>query len=125
MILDTCALLWLAQGSAELSESVRERIDDEAAVCVSAITGFEVGIKVQKGKLKLPARVADWFESILDHHDIELLPLDLEACIDATELPAIHNDPCDRMIIATARRRRMPVVTADPVFRRYDIEVIF
>jgi PIN domain nuclease of toxin-antitoxin system len=125
VILDTCALLWLVQESADLTDAVRERIEGEPVVHVSAITGFEIGIKVQKGKLKLPARVADWFGLVLDHHDIKSLPLDLEACIEATELPAIHADPCDRLIIATARRRRMPVVTADPVFRRYDIEVIF
>jgi len=125
VILDTCALLWLVQGSAELSDAVRKRIDDEPVVYVSAITGFEVGIKVQKGKLKLPARVADWFRLVLDHHDIEWLPLDPEACIEAPELPAIHADPCDRLIIASARRRRRPVVTADPIFRRYGIEVIF
>ena len=125
MILDTCALLWLAQGANELSEAVRKRIDAESVVYVSAITGFEIGIKARRGKLKLPAQVTDWFGSVLDHHDLEVLPLDLEVCIDATELPAIHADPCDRLIIATARRRRMPVVTADPVFRRYDIEVVF
>jgi PIN domain nuclease of toxin-antitoxin system len=125
VILDTCALLWLVQGSEELSGAARERIKDEPVVYVSAITGFEIGIKVQKGKLKLPARVADWFGLVLEHHDIKLLPLDLEACIEATELPAIHADPCDRFIIATARLRRMPVVTADPVFRRYDVEVVF
>jgi PIN domain nuclease of toxin-antitoxin system len=125
VILDTCALLWLVEGSTELSEAARKRIDQESAVYVSAITGFEIGIKVQKGKLKLPARVSDWFAAILENHDLELLPLDLETCIDATELPAIHRDPCDRFLIATARRRRMPVVTADPVFRDYGVEVVF
>ena len=125
MILDTCALLWLVRGSEELPVGARKRIDEEPAVYVSAITGFEIGIKVRKGKLKLPARVADWFGSILEHHDIELLPLDLDTCIEATELPPIHADPCDRFIIAAARRRRLPVVTADPVFRDYGIEVVF
>jgi PIN domain nuclease of toxin-antitoxin system len=125
VILDTCALLWLVEGSTELPEPARRRIQEEPVVYVSAITGFEIGIKVQKGKLKLPARVSDWFGAILEHHDLELLPLDLQTCVDATELPAIHRDPCDRFIIATARRRRMPVVTADPVFRDYDLEVVF
>ncbi|NKB71870.1 MAG: hypothetical protein GKR89_32745 [Candidatus Latescibacteria bacterium] len=55
---------------------------------------------------------------------IAVLPLDLATCLRSTELPAIHADPCDRMIIATAETRTMPVVTADPVFRCYGIEVL-
>lgn len=124
MILDTCALLWLAQGSDRLSEATRKRIDAEPAVYVSAISGFEIGIKYRKNKLELPARPADWFSAVLEHHDIQVLPLELPVCIRATELPSIHADPCDRMIIATAEHHRMPVVTADPIFAQYGIEVL-
>jgi len=124
VILDTCALLWLAQGGQRLSESVRQRINAEPAVFVSAISGFEIGIKHQKGKLELPARPADWFDAILKHHDLEVLSLDLAICIRAAELPRIHADPCDRLIIATAEHRQMPVVTADPVFQEYGVEVL-
>lgn len=124
VILDTCALLWLAQGGDNLSEPVRQRINTESAVFVSAISGFEIGIKHQKGKLELPARPTDWFVSILKHHDIEVLFLDLAICVRATELPHIHADPCDRLIIATAEYRHMPVVTADPLFQQYGVDVL-
>lgn len=124
MILDTCALLWLAQGGGSLSTATRERIDTEPVVYVSAISGFEIGIKHQKGKLELPARPADWFAAILAHHDIQVLPLDLSVCIRATELPAIHADPCDRLIIAAAEYHRLPVVTADPIFQQYGVVVL-
>ena len=124
MILDTCALLWLSQGGGPLSTSTRERIDTEPVVYVSAISGFEIGVKHQKGTLELPARPADWFAAILAHHDIQVLPLDLAVCIRATELPAIHTDPCDRLIIATAEYHRLPVVTADPIFQQYGVVVL-
>jgi len=125
MILDTCALLWLVQGSDRLAAPVRRRINAEPVVYVSAISGFEVGIKHQKGKLVLPARPSQWFEAVIGHHNIQVLPLDLNVCIRATELPAIHADPCDRMIIATAERHKLPVVTADPIFLHYGVEVVF
>ena len=124
-MLDTCALLWLAQGGGELSEAALQGIEAASVVYVSAISGFEIGIKVQKGKLELPARPVDWFAAVLEHHDIEVLPLVLEVCIRATELPAIHADPCDRMIIAAAQMHHFPVVTTDPLFSQYGIEVIF
>lgn len=93
-------------------------------VYVSAISGFEIGIKVQKGKLELPSRPADWFAVVLEHHDIAVLPLDLDVCIRSTALPAIHADPCDRMIIAAAQVHHVPVVTTDPIFSQYGIMVI-
>ena len=124
MILDTCALLWLAQGGGELSEAALQCIDAVPGVYVSTISGFEIGIKVQKGKLRLPAQPAEWFAAVLAHHDIEVLPLGLDVCLRSTELPAIHTDPCDRMIIAAAQVHHFPVVTTDPIFLRYGIKVI-
>ena len=124
MILDTCALLWLAEGRGKLSKAAARAIEAAPVVYVSAITGFEIGIKHRRGKLELPAIPADWFQAVLDHHGLAVLPLDLSICLRATELPAIHRDPCDRLIIATAQLHHFPVVTTDPVFREYDIEVI-
>lgn len=125
MLLDTCALLWLAQGGGAISSQTLHKLAGAPFIYVSAITGFEVGIKFRNGKLELPAQPSEWFKAILRHHDINLLPLDLEICMHSTQLPPFHNDPCDRMIIATAQAYKMPVVTADPVFKNYDVETIF
>lgn len=124
MILDTCALLWLAEGGGSLSREALSRIDDATELYVCAITGFEIGLKCRTGKLVLPARPAEWFETVLAHHGVEVLPLDLATCVLATELPTIHADPCDRFIIAAARLRNLPVVTHDRRFKDYGIDVI-
>ena len=124
MILDTCALLWLAQGGGALSAAALQRIDAALVVYISAISGFEIGIKVQKGKLSLPVPPPDWFAAVVAHHHLEVLVLDLAVCLRSTVLPAIHADPCDRMIIAAAQMYHLPVVTTDPRFVQYGIEVI-
>ena len=124
MILDTCALLWLAQGGGALSETALHRIDTAPVVYVSAISGFEIGIKVQKGKLHLPVPPADWFAAVLSHHHLDVLVLNLDVCLRSTTLPLMHADPCDRMIIAAAQIYHLPVVTTDPLFAQYGIEVI-
>ncbi len=124
MILDTCALLWLAQDGGQLSTLALQSIALAPVVYVSAISGFEIDIKTQKGKFELTACATDWFAIVLEHHNINVLPLDLQSCMRSTELPAIHADPCDRMIIASAQLHRLPVVTADAVFSNYDVEVI-
>jgi PIN domain nuclease of toxin-antitoxin system len=124
LILDTCALLWLASGDRRrLSEEVFATIDRAETVSVVAITGFEIGIKYKAGKLRLPVAPQKWFDTILTHHRLDLIDLDLKICVQATELPPIHNDPCDRLIIAAALIHELPVVTADARFSEYGVRV--
>ena len=124
MLLDTCALLWLAAGSKELSPVARKRIQATPDLHISALTGFEIALKNRSGKLVLPAQPDEWLEVVLSHHGIDVIPLDLQICTTAVQLPTIHRDPCDRFIIATARINHWPVVTADRHFEEYGIEVV-
>lgn len=125
MLLDTCALLWLARGGDELSAAARRCVVRAPTLHVSAISGFEIGLKHARRKLELPVPPAEWLETVVRHHGLGVVPLSLEACIASTELPPIHRDPCDRFIIATARLHGWPVITADPAFAQYGVEVIW
>jgi PIN domain nuclease of toxin-antitoxin system len=125
MLLDTCALLWLAEGGTRLSTAAREAIRGADELWISAISGFEIALKCRSGKLVLPAQSAEWFQVVLDQHHIQVVPLDLAVCLGATSLPQVHRDPCDRFILATSRRFRWPVVTADTRFAAYGVEVIW
>lgn len=124
MLLDTCALLWLPTGSKKLSTEARRKIDSAPVVYVSAISAFEIASKKQKGKLNLPLPAAEWFHGVTDHHGLTVLPLDLEICVRAATLPPIHEDPCDRFIIATAKLHELAVVTLDERFESYGLTVI-
>ena len=124
MLLDTCALLWLAQGGGQLSSDACRQINDAAVVYVSAISGFEIGIKHKKDKLKLPVTPLEWFTTITKHHDLEVVPLDLPVCLRSVELAPIHADPCDRFIIATAQIHNLKIVTRDSLFSRYGVSIV-
>lgn len=124
MILDTCALLWLASGNKALGRSALKAINAAPVVYVSAISGFEITIKAAKGKLRLPEAPQQWFERVVEHHGLAVLPLDLDVCVAAAQLPPIHSDPCDRFIIAAAKLHDLKVVTADENFESYGVSVI-
>jgi PIN domain nuclease of toxin-antitoxin system len=124
VILDTCALLWLAGGDKKISRATLKQINESPAVYVSAISGFEIAIKAAKGKLTLPHAPLEWFEKVIEHHGLTVLPLALDVCITAAELPPIHNDPCDRFIIATAKLNDLAVVTTDENFEKYGLTVL-
>jgi PIN domain nuclease of toxin-antitoxin system len=124
MILDTCALLWLASGSKRLSRATLKAINEAPVVHVSAISGFEIALKSARGKLMLPHPAPEWFEKVIAHHGLAVLPLDLNICLAAAALPPIHDDPCDRFIIASAKLNRLSVVTADERFAGYGVAVL-
>lgn len=124
VMLDTCALLWLASGDDRLSDNARAIIDDAGIVFVSVISGFEVALKWRRGKLLLPAEAGEWFQQITTHHGLDVVTLNMEDAMRAPLLPDIHRDPCDRFILATALRLGVAVVTADPVFAEYGVRGI-
>ena len=124
MILDTCALLWLAACGKRLSRAALKEINEAPAVYVSAISGFEISLKVCHGKLELSHPVEKWFGQVVDHHGLTMLPLALDVCIAAGRLPPSHDDPFDRFIIATAKLNDLTVVTTDEQFEKYGVTVI-
>ena len=124
ILLDTCALLWLAHDRTRISRETLRLIDETPVAYISAITSFEVGIKYRAGKLKLPVLPSKWMAGIMEHHGIAAIDLTIDVCLRASELPPIHGDPCDRFIIATALLQNAPVVTADKRFHQYGVKVL-
>ena len=124
MILDTCALLWLAHGRDKLSRAALDEIRESPFIYVSVISGFEIAYKVGKGNLSLPRTPREWFDGIVEQHGLTVLPLDLNVCITAAQLPPIHHDPCDRFIIATAKLNNLAVVTSDERFEEYGVRTL-
>jgi PIN domain nuclease of toxin-antitoxin system len=124
MLLDTCALLWLAHDQTKLSKETLEMIDTAPVVFISALTGFEIALKHRAGKLQLPSPPQQWLSEILMHHRIDVIGLDLGTCIKAAQLPPLHKDPVDRFIVAAALTLELPVVTADQRFAQYGVRVL-
>lgn len=120
ILLDTCSLLWLVLDQAKLSAVARTRLEDPMErVCVSAISAFELGQKHAKGNIELRLLPADWFARALDSHRLHALPLDASVAFRAAALPPLHNDPFDRLLIATALEHKLTLLTPDPKIHAY------
>ncbi|MBM4366313.1 MAG: type II toxin-antitoxin system VapC family toxin [Deltaproteobacteria bacterium] len=118
IVLDTCTLLWLVNG--ELPPAVAERIaNHDDAVLVTAVSAWEIGVKHAKGKLVLPMPPAEWWARVIDAHGLGEVPIEPAVALHATQLPPLHADPADRMIVATAMVLRATLLTPDPLIRAY------
>ncbi len=120
ILLDTCTLLWLASDQKKLSEIAKKEIKGNAQeLFVSAISAFEIAIKYRSGRLKLPLAPGDWFSEALDFHGIREIPVTGRIAVASAQLPLLHNDPCDRIIIATAQLNAMKILTSDNLITSY------
>ena len=127
VLLDTCALLWLVGDPARLSARARSALErTETEAYVSAISGFEISVKHRKGKLELPLPPREWLAQAFAAYSLRELPITLEIAALAPDVAVPHADPCDRMIVATAKLHGIPVMTSDHLISVCkDIEIIW
>jgi PIN domain nuclease of toxin-antitoxin system len=120
LLLDTHVVLWWLTDDPLLSDHLKDQLDHQPDVYVSAATVWEVAIKQAKGKLQEPT---DLPERIRDCGFRELL-ITSEHAIMAGRLPPIHRDPFDRMLIAQARCENLTLVSRDPDIREYQVSIL-
>ena len=116
LLLDTCAVLDLAAGvrlPPAAALALQDAIDGREA-WVSAIVAMEIAQKSWAGKLGLSSAAAVWFGRVLRQIGLRPLRLSAQVALAAYTLPEpFHRDPADRLIVASARRLRVPILTSD------------
>jgi PIN domain nuclease of toxin-antitoxin system len=126
-ILDTCSFVWLGSEPARLSARARQVLaGDRDRHFVSAISAFEIAMKYYQGKLRLSHPPSEWLRRALAASGVQEIPLDSEIAVRSCELPPLHRDPSDRIIIATAQLHRLDILTPDTLIARYpDVKVLW
>lgn len=120
LLLDTCAWLDAFAAPELLKPVVRKLLAGEHLVHVSAISLLEVARKEAKGELVIGMALSKWFELALPAKRVRVLEISPEIAIDATRLPDWpHKDPCDQIIVATARIHGLKVLTSDSKILKY------
>jgi PIN domain nuclease of toxin-antitoxin system len=118
LLLDTCAVLWLARGE-DLAAEARTAIVNQT-VHVSPISAWEIANLVRKSRIALTMPVATWFRQTVGKMDATVPPLTVGILTDSCDLPGSPpSDPADRIMIATARETDMILVTRDDKILNY------
>ncbi len=125
IVIDTHVLVWWVSGDKSLSKSatkaINETLADGSEVIVSSVSAWEIAMLIEKGRLVLSMDVASWLDEVSQIDGVRFVPVDNEIGIKSAVLPGeFHKDPADRMIVATARRLAVPLVTADQKMIEYE-----
>lgn len=125
-LLDTNVFLWSRGAEAKLNERSKKILGSaDSELHLSAVSSWEIAIKFALGLLRLPSSPAIYVPETL--HSWRILPLEITHthALAVGELPPHHRDPFDRMLIAQARAEDMVLLTADSVFEKYDVNLLF
>jgi len=118
LLLDTCALLWLANGADMTPESRAAAASRN--LHVSPISAWEIANLVRKSRLAITLPAARWFRQATGKMAAGMPQLTVEILADSCDLPGSPpDDPADRIIIATAREADMTIVTRDKQILEY------
>ncbi|MEK6731365.1 MAG: type II toxin-antitoxin system VapC family toxin [Pseudomonadota bacterium] len=123
LLLDTHILLWLANGDHNLHKQQQSLINDAAKewrLYISAISAWEIAMLDAKQRIILSKPCLKWIQESIEKIGIQLIPLSLEISVESCQLPGtFHDDPVDRIIVASARIHNLALMTHDDRILHY------
>lgn len=122
LLVDTHALLWWLADDPALPARAMELIADPVAeALVSVASLWEIAIKRRIGKLRVPEDLP----ATISAEGFTWLAIEPEHAWSVSALPDHHGDPFDRLLIAQAMTEELPILSGDPRFEAYDVEVFW
>ena len=125
-LLDTHTAMWYMGNTPNpLPFNTKEIIsNNENYIYLSSVSLWEIAIKVNLGKLTL-SLTFDEFLNRITNSDFNILQIENEYLKKLADLPFLHKDPFDRLLISTAIVENLIIITADESIHKYDVSCIF
>lgn len=125
LLLDTHIFLWFVSGDARLPSAAQDAIrDPDNQVYLSVVSLWEAIIKYQLGKLPLPESPETYLPKQRERHLLASLGVDEQSVARLAQLPPLHRDPFDRLLICQALQHSLTIVTVDATVRAYSVSVL-
>lgn len=126
VLLDTHAFIWWVTDDSQLSSIAYKIITDPSnELFLSSASAWEIVIKVRLGKLSLPEPPETYIPSRLKINRFQSLPIQMVHALQVANLPDLHRDPFDRIIIAQSQVENMAILTVDSQIIQYPVDVIW
>ena len=124
VLLDTHVFLWLQTSPERLGDRLPLIEDARTGLLVSAASSWEIAIKYALGRLPLPEPPNRYVPARLRAIDAQPVAVEHSHALAVADLPALHRDPFDRLLVAQAQAFGVPVLTADDAVAQYPIETL-
>ncbi len=126
LLLDTHAFLWWVEGTPALGRRARAEVSNpDNEVFVSIASCWELAIKLSLGKLRLTQGLERFIPEQLTRNGFGLLGMEFRHVARVADLPFHHRDPFDRVLVAQALQDELAIVSADRMFRKYGVTVVW
>jgi PIN domain nuclease of toxin-antitoxin system len=119
IVLDTSTLIFWSLAPTSLSQPATITIANASQYVISSISLWEIGTKHRKGKLDLPGPFREFVQRIKQVGALQILAVDEDIWVASVELDWQHNDPADRVIVATAQMLNAPLIASDGAIRAF------
>ena len=117
LLLDTCAIIWISSGkpvAQRADDAIAQAFDTNSPIHISPFSAWELGMLMSRGRLPASINERAMLERLTSLNGVSYAEMPADVLIDSSYLPgAIHKDPADRIIIATAREYGMTILTRD------------
>ena len=124
LLLDTHAFIWWDTRTRLSGRALAACKDFSNSLHLSVVNVWELQIKTQLGKLTLRLPLADVLHDQRLNNGLIIEPISVEDVLGLADLPPIHRDPFDRLLIAQARRGGFHFISDDPQVSRYDVTIL-
>jgi PIN domain nuclease of toxin-antitoxin system len=125
-LLDTHTLLWWTEDDRRLPENVRRILSDRGnSIYFSAVSVWEVSIKAKLGKLTIPVEPLQFISKVMEAYEFVALPILFSHAAEVFNLPLIHADPFDRLLVAQARIEKLVLLSNDAEIEKYGVKLVW
>jgi PIN domain nuclease of toxin-antitoxin system len=125
-LLDTHIFLWWITDNTKLQNKTRDLISDKSnELFLSSASLWEIMIKSKLNKIDLTDEPKAYLKEQVELNSISILNITMEHSLEIYDLPEIHKDPFDRMLIAQARVEKLTILTTDSFIKRYEVKTLF
>lgn len=126
LLVDTQCWLWMHAHPERLNPAALAAVQDERnQLFLSAASAWEIAVKYTLGRLPLPVPPHEYVPSRMERADTKALPVTHDHALRVAALPFHHRDPVDRLLVAQCQLERLALLTADPQFEAYDLEILW
>jgi PIN domain nuclease of toxin-antitoxin system len=125
LLLDTHTLIWFLNGDKQLSQKVRNEIENtNNKKVVSIASVWEIAIKTSLNKFNFPKGLKGIVE-LIHENNFEILPISINHTLLVSTLAFHHRDPFDRILVAQSQAESLTIATKDDNIKQYDVKTIW